>query len=353
MIGIVGTPCQIQGLRKLQSFSRELEVGEVERVTLALGIFCMGNWSYPTFRGYLEKSGIDLRSVKKVEISGNTVRVHNGRRVVTLPLLGMKKYVKLACRLCLDFAAELADLSIGGIGSPPGWSTVIVRSSTGERLLSEAESAGRVEVQEVSEEGVSKLRRVARMKLTRNRKRLEQRFPDAPHYTSLNAGRESFSFERKGYRELFSEIVSRGLCDACGACALADSGVVMENGIPRKRGSVEKAYSACTRTFLPVRYFESSLDLGDFRDEWLGRYRRILSVRSTDKDILKRAQDGGAVTSLLAYSLSAGIISKAAVTCRGSEWEPQERIITAEEDVRKCSGTVYSTSSVLAALRSL
>ena len=40
-----------------------------------------------------------------------------------------------ACRFCDDFTAKLADISVGSVGSKKGYSTVIVRSKAGEKLL--------------------------------------------------------------------------------------------------------------------------------------------------------------------------------------------------------------------------
>ena len=45
----------------------------------------------------------------------------------------------------------------------------------------------------------------------------------------------------------------------------------------------------------------------------LGIYKSCVSARSTDKEILKHAQDGGIVTSLFAFALDEGIIDGAIV----------------------------------------
>jgi coenzyme F420 hydrogenase subunit beta len=43
--------------------------------------------------------------------------------------------VRAGCSFCDDLVSRLADISLGSIGSPDGYSTVIVRSERGERLL--------------------------------------------------------------------------------------------------------------------------------------------------------------------------------------------------------------------------
>jgi coenzyme F420 hydrogenase subunit beta len=43
--------------------------------------------------------------------------------------------VREGCDYCGDLVSRLADISIGSVGSPEGFSTVIVRSRRGEKLL--------------------------------------------------------------------------------------------------------------------------------------------------------------------------------------------------------------------------
>ena len=45
----------------------------------------------------------------------------------------------------------------------------------------------------------------------------------------------------------------------------------------------------------------------------LGNYKSCVSARSTDKEILKHAQDGGIVTQLFGFALDEGIIDGAIV----------------------------------------
>ena len=45
----------------------------------------------------------------------------------------------------------------------------------------------------------------------------------------------------------------------------------------------------------------------------LGKYKSCVSARSTDKEILKHAQDGGIVTQLFGFALDEGIIDGAIV----------------------------------------
>jgi coenzyme F420 hydrogenase subunit beta len=75
----------------------------------------------------------------------------------------------------------------------------------------------------------------------------------------------------------------------------------------------------------------------------LGKYKMCVSARSTDKDILKGAQDGGIVTTLFAYALEEGIIDGAIVAGPSDElWRPRPMVAMTKEDLMKSRGTRYN-----------
>ncbi|MBI5253509.1 MAG: Coenzyme F420 hydrogenase/dehydrogenase, beta subunit C-terminal domain, partial [Euryarchaeota archaeon] len=53
-----------------------------------------------------------------------------------------------SCKLCIDFTAGFADISVGGVGTEAGWSTVVVRSDKGMELFNLALEKGYVEARE-------------------------------------------------------------------------------------------------------------------------------------------------------------------------------------------------------------
>jgi coenzyme F420 hydrogenase subunit beta len=75
----------------------------------------------------------------------------------------------------------------------------------------------------------------------------------------------------------------------------------------------------------------------------LGKYKTCISARSTDKDILKGAQDGGIVTQLFTYALEEGIIDGAIVAGPSDEpWRPRPMVAMTKEDLLKSRGTRYN-----------
>ena len=142
-LGIVGTGCQIAGLRKMQISGKES--GAVQ-VKIALGLFCTETFKYPEFYRYLTDrvSG----KIKKIDIARGAVSVDfdGGRK--EFPLKDFKHLARETCKVCCDVTAEWADLSFGSVGSEKGWTTVIVRSDKGNSLVQSAKKAGVIDVKE-------------------------------------------------------------------------------------------------------------------------------------------------------------------------------------------------------------
>ncbi|HID43646.1 MAG TPA: 4Fe-4S dicluster domain-containing protein [Archaeoglobaceae archaeon] len=112
-IALVGVPCNVRAVRNIQS------VG-LEELKLVFGVFCPRG-SHPE---------------KKTN----------------------------ACKFCTDLTAELSDISVGGIGSLKGWRTLIVRTEVGEEILKGALREGYLQVKEIDEEGLAKLRKMSEKK---------------------------------------------------------------------------------------------------------------------------------------------------------------------------------------------
>jgi len=163
-IAVVGVPCQIRAVRKMQSTPMgSSKLGD--RIALTIGLFCMECFDYEgLIREYLQnKKGVDLSKIRKFAIKkGKFIVKLEGENVVEVPLEEVKPYARAACHKCGDFTAELADLSMGSVGSAEGWSTTIARTDIGKKLLEDAASDGVIECQPL--ERVKKgLERVTKM----------------------------------------------------------------------------------------------------------------------------------------------------------------------------------------------
>jgi len=74
----------------------------------------------------------------------------------------------------------------------------------------------------------------------------------------------------------------------------------------------------------------------------LGKYTDIMTVRTTDKALQKKAQDGGIVSTLLIHALETGVIEGALVAMPTDEpWNPQPYVATTPEEIVAAAGTKY------------
>ena len=146
-VAFVGTPCQVQALRLMQMASAKL----AKCVTLLLGLMCSECFQYEGLVSVLSGLGINLDEVEKVNIKGSMVVNLKSGVSREVSLSSVKKHALRGCENCGDFASELADLSLGGLGME-GWTGVVVRTKVGEDLLGSAKSAGLVDVENLGED---------------------------------------------------------------------------------------------------------------------------------------------------------------------------------------------------------
>ena len=164
-IGFVGTPCQIQALRKVQLLEEPYKFGQ-EKIALLVGLFCMENFEYELLFPHLVegKFGLKAEEVDKFEVQKGMFRVLSGDKVKEVPLEETDEYAWKGCGPCFDFAAELADVSIGSVGSKSGWSTVLTRTDLGAKVYESALAAGSIEETAASEKGLALAGRLAKGK---------------------------------------------------------------------------------------------------------------------------------------------------------------------------------------------
>lgn len=137
-LAFVGTPCQINAVRKTQAAGLK----KYDSVKLLIGLMCSECFDFETLvEKHLHRElGLNLGDIIKINIKGKMIITMKDGQILTLPLTEVKKYARKTCRSCHDFSSELADISVGGLGLE-GWSFVVIRSEKGEQLFSRAEKA--------------------------------------------------------------------------------------------------------------------------------------------------------------------------------------------------------------------
>ncbi|MBN2335371.1 Coenzyme F420 hydrogenase/dehydrogenase, beta subunit C-terminal domain [Candidatus Bathyarchaeota archaeon] len=165
-VAVVGTACQMRGLSNMtQGRFKNKKYGDA--VQLKVGLFCMETFEHGNLIAYLKEKGVDPSEVTKFEIKNGRFYAKKGDDVVHKAKLSkVKDLVRPCCHSCNDFTSEFADISVGNVGSPDGWSTVIVRTERGEKALKSTVDAGLIELQPMEgfEEGESLVHRLSKMK---------------------------------------------------------------------------------------------------------------------------------------------------------------------------------------------
>jgi len=167
-LAVVGTPCQIKAIRRMQT-SPLKNKKIVDPVKLCVGLFCLRAFEYQPFAGELRKSlNIELADVDKLSFNGKLVVHCKDGSSHELEAKRLRKLAYPHCWACRDFTSSLADISVGGVGSPHGYSTVLIRTQAGAEAFSEAIKGGELETKPLSEvkPGMDVVEKLARKKRT-------------------------------------------------------------------------------------------------------------------------------------------------------------------------------------------
>lgn len=132
-IAMVGTACEIRSARKIQ----DILLKDYPDLDLTLiGLFCFEAFDYEKLKAETKRlMGVDLDKSDKTQIKKGKFIVETGGNEVSCSVKELSKAVENGCAYCDDFTATLADISVGSVGSDDGYSTVLVRSDKGKRLL--------------------------------------------------------------------------------------------------------------------------------------------------------------------------------------------------------------------------
>ncbi len=150
-LAIVGTPCEIQGLRAMQARKWSTGAHRVDAVVLAIALLCTKSFDYEglMLRLLRDERGIDLDRVSKVDVIHGRmiVEYRDGQVAVDEPVKDFHGAALKGCDECADFLGRSADLSVGSVGSMEGWSSVLVRTERGRLALDNAR--GRLDFREL------------------------------------------------------------------------------------------------------------------------------------------------------------------------------------------------------------
>jgi len=185
-LAVVGVPCQMQALLKSNIY--DVSIPSLQNIEYRIGIFCMESFSYESLLKICEILKVDVKDAKKMDINKGKFFVYtNNGEELSVPIKEISHLGRKDCEFCFDLTSESADLSVGSIGSPSGWNTVIVRTEKGKQLYNELIANKLIESKPINKEkfGLPLLKRIAGSKRTKCNKQItsnkdkNKRFP---HY---------------------------------------------------------------------------------------------------------------------------------------------------------------------------
>ncbi len=193
-IAVVGRPCQVTAIRKMQRYD---DRPEVKNIRLLIGLFCLWALEYRRYASYLTDQ-VDLKRIKKIDIPKNDdFIVYTNGGTARVPIDKVKSFIRPTCQVCFDVTAELADVSLGSTEWQDDWNTMLVRSEAGEKLVQDALKAKAIATKKFPAEREAILREAVSAKKRRVIKELAERGNESSPLLYLRIDEEQ--------RKLFSE----------------------------------------------------------------------------------------------------------------------------------------------------
>jgi len=139
-IALVGTPCQVTGLRALQRYPWRYRRAPVEQVVLAIALFCTRSFDPQRLTIELVRRGLDLERTARVDIREGTFRAYDaaGEAIFETKVSRLSPAALAGCDECADFTGVLADIAAGNAGSRRGATTVLIRTERGREAWEQA-----------------------------------------------------------------------------------------------------------------------------------------------------------------------------------------------------------------------
>lgn len=159
-VGIVALPCQVHALRKMALYNKAPKI--LKTIKVVVGLFCASQLYFKgTEHLVKEWCGVEnLEDITSLEYRGGEwpgsfrVQTKDGK-LHSIPQHDYKYHHLIPffqrdrCMMCLDYSADLADVSLGDIWrlaklGEAGWNAGLIRTQTGKELVDLAIEKGYV-----------------------------------------------------------------------------------------------------------------------------------------------------------------------------------------------------------------
>jgi coenzyme F420 hydrogenase subunit beta len=139
-IAVIGVPCAVQAAARIRASENDLLRPYAKLIRLVVGLFCTETFDYAALvHGKLEtKYKLAPHEIKKLDVKGKLDILKQDNTHLSVPLVDLEDTIRPGCRICTDFSSLCADLSAGAVGSPAGFTTLVVRNETGKGFVESA-----------------------------------------------------------------------------------------------------------------------------------------------------------------------------------------------------------------------
>jgi coenzyme F420 hydrogenase subunit beta len=134
-VAVVGTPCEIEGIKAMQARPWTWGSSRVEAITLTIAFLCTKSFNYEKLMldEIRDKRDVDLEGVGRVDVMRGKLIVQDksGGTIFEEPIRDFHGAALKGCDECADFMGHAADISVGSVGSADGYSSVLIRTEEG------------------------------------------------------------------------------------------------------------------------------------------------------------------------------------------------------------------------------
>ncbi|AEH60213.1 coenzyme F420 hydrogenase/dehydrogenase beta subunit domain protein [Methanosalsum zhilinae DSM 4017] len=139
-IAVVGVPCVAQAISRIRESDLDLLMPFRDSIRLMIGLFCTETFDYVKLleEKLSREHSILPFKVERFDVKGKLEITLDDGNTITFPLSELEDCVRPGCNVCTDFTANYSDISAGSVGSPDGYTTLIIRTEKGKKLLDSA-----------------------------------------------------------------------------------------------------------------------------------------------------------------------------------------------------------------------
>jgi len=180
-IAVIGVPCQAHGARLISENVND-------KIVLIMGLLCMESFHHDVMTEKVVPEIMGLKAEDVVKMNFNKGQFWNitkdgEEHTVKIPVVA--PHARNPCHHCCDYTSVSADISLGSVGAPEGWNSVLIRTEAGKKYFDMFKD--KVEIMEDPKPGMFLIKKLAAMKHDNNE----------GHYREVC---EKFTFDECGIR---------------------------------------------------------------------------------------------------------------------------------------------------------